>query len=157
LDAQDNLELRRTAGGLMPHERPGHTLRPSALVHEALLQPLGGDPRADVPDRRRLFAAAPAMRQVFVDPARLRQAAARDPGRARVPPDEALAYFQGQRLDVVARHEGLDRPAREHPRPAPVVALRFCGGRAVPEVAAALGVSVTTVEADRRFARAWPH
>jgi RNA polymerase sigma factor (TIGR02999 family) len=61
-------ELRRTAGGLMRRERPGHTLQPSALVHEALLRFLDGDTLADVPNRRHLIAAAAqAMRQVLVD------------------------------------------------------------------------------------------
>src|SRR4051794_34147127 len=71
-------ELRCIAGGLMRRERPGHTLQPSALVHEALLRLLGGDALDDVPDRGCLFAAATkAMRQVLVDHARRRGAAKR--------------------------------------------------------------------------------
>jgi RNA polymerase sigma factor (TIGR02999 family) len=161
-DAQDRLvraiyaELRRIAGGLMQNERPGHTLQPSALVHEALMRLLDGDALADVPNRRYLFAAAAqAMRQVLVDHARRRGAAKREGGRARVPLDEALTAIEGQGLDILALHEALDRLAWEHPRPAQVVTLRFFGGLSVPEVAAALAVSVTTVESDWRFARAW--
>src|SRR5262245_403826 len=64
-------ELRRIAAGLMQSERPGHTLQPTALVHEALLRLLEGDTLADVPDRGCLFAAAAkAMRRVLVDHAR---------------------------------------------------------------------------------------
>jgi RNA polymerase sigma factor (TIGR02999 family) len=149
-------ELRRTAGGLMRRERPGHTLQPSALVHEALLRLLDGDTLADVPNRRYLFAAAAqAMRQVLVDHARPRHARKRDGDRVRVPMDQVVAGFDEQGLDVIAVYEALERLAREHPRPAQLVDLRFFGGLSVPEVAAALAVSDTTIESDWRFARAW--
>jgi RNA polymerase sigma factor (TIGR02999 family) len=160
--AQDRLvqaiyaELRRIAGGLMHHERPGHTLQPSALVYEALMRLLDGDVLADVPNRRYLFAAAAqAMRQVLVDHARRRRAAKREGGRARVPLDEALVALEEQGLEVLALHEALDRLAQAHPRQAQVVTLRFFGGLSVPEVAESLKVSATTVESDWRFARAW--
>jgi RNA polymerase sigma factor (TIGR02999 family) len=149
-------ELRRIARGLMRHERPGHTLQPSALVHEALLRLLEGDVLVDLPNRRYLFTAATrAMRQVLVDHARRHGAAKRSPGRALLPLDEALASFEEQGLDVIAVHEALDHLARAHPRPAQVVDLRFFGGFTVPEIAEMLGVSETTVEGDWRFARAW--
>jgi RNA polymerase sigma factor (TIGR02999 family) len=149
-------ELRRTAGGLMRRERPGHTLQTTALVHEALLRLLDGDTLADVPNRRYLFAAAAqAMRQVLVDHARRRRRRKRDGDRVRVPLDQVLAGFDDQGLDVIALHEALDRLAQEHPRPAQVVELRFFGGLTVPEVAEALAVSDTTIESDWRFARAW--
>jgi RNA polymerase sigma factor (TIGR02999 family) len=149
-------ELRRTAGGLMRRERPGHTLQPSALVHEALLRLLEGDALADLPNRRCLFAAAAqAMRQVLVDHARRRNARKRDGNRVRVPLDRVLAGFEEQGLDVIALHEALESLAQVHPRPARVVDLRFVVGLTVPEVAAMLDVSDTTVEADWRFARAW--
>jgi RNA polymerase sigma factor (TIGR02999 family) len=161
-DARDRLvrviygELRRMAGGLMRHERPGHTLQPSALVHEALLRLLSGETLADVPNRRYLFAAAAqAMRQVLVDHARRRRAGKREGDRARVPLDQALAGFEEQGLDVIALHEALERLAQGHPRRAQVVDLRYFGGLSVPEVAEALEVSATTVESDWRFARAW--
>jgi RNA polymerase sigma factor (TIGR02999 family) len=163
-DAQERLvrviyaELRRIAGGLMRRERPGHTLQPSALVHEALLRLLDGDTLADVPNRRHLFAAAAqAMRQVLVDHARRRHAAKRLGGRIRRPLDDALVAYEAQGLDVLALHDALDHLARSNPRQAQVVTLRFFGGLSVPEVAAALEVSDTTVEGDWRFARAWLH
>ena len=161
-DARDRLvraiyaELRRTAGGLMRRERPGHTLQTTALVHEALLRLLDGDTLADVPTRRYLFAAAAqAMRQVLVDHARRRHARKREGNRVRVPLDQVLAGFDQQGLDVIALHEALEALARAHPRQAQVVDLRFFGGLTVPEVAAMLDVSDTTVESDWRFARAW--
>ena len=161
IDARERLvraiyaELRRTAGGLMRRERPGHTLQPSALVHEALLRLLDGDTLADVPNRRYLFAAAQAMRQVLVEHARRRRARKRDGNRVRVPLDQVLAGFDEKGLDVIALHEALERLAQEHPRPAQVVDLRFFGGLSVPEVAEALALSDTTIESDWRFARAW--
>jgi RNA polymerase sigma factor (TIGR02999 family) len=106
-DARDRLiraiyaELRRTAGGLMRRERPGHTLQTTALVHEALLRLLDGDTLVDVPNRRYLFAAAAqAMRQVLVDHARRRRARKRDGNRVRVP------------LDQVSPHNSSSRSAR---------------------------------------------
>ena len=150
-------ELRRIAGGLMHRERPGHTLQPSALVHEALLRLLSGEALADVPDRRYLFAAAAqAMRQVLVDHARRRSAGKRERPPGPRPPGRG----PGQLRRAGA---GRDRPARgprtpgrgRIPRPAQVVDLRFFGGLSVPEVAETLEVSDTTVEGDWRFARAW--
>ena len=149
-------ELRRTAGGLMRRERPGHTLQTTALVHEALLRLLDGDTLADIPNRRYLFAAAAqAMRQVLVDHARRRHARKRDGNRVRVPLNQVLAGFDAQGLDVIALHEALERLAQEYPRPAQVVDLRFFGGLSVPEVAEVFEVSDTTIESDWRFARAW--
>jgi RNA polymerase sigma factor (TIGR02999 family) len=160
--AQDRLiraiygELRRTAGGLMRRDRPGHTLQPSALVHEALLRLLDGDALTDVPNRRYLFAAAAqAMRQVLVDHARRRNTQKRGGNRVRFPLDQVLAGFDDQGLDVIALQEALDRLAQDHPRQAQVVDLRFFGGLTVREVAETLAVSEGTVENDWRFARAW--
>jgi RNA polymerase sigma factor (TIGR02999 family) len=161
-DAQDRLiraiydELRRTAGRLMRRERPGHTLQPSALVHEALLRLRDGDALADIPNRRYLFAAAAqAMRQVLVDHARHRRTRKRGGHRVRVPLDQVLASFEEQGLEVIDLHQALDRLAQAHPRQAQVVTLRFFGGLSVPEVAETLEVSDTTIESDWRFARAW--
>jgi RNA polymerase sigma factor (TIGR02999 family) len=160
--AQDQLvraiygALRRTAGGLMHRERRGHTLQPSALVHEALLRLLSGEGLAEIADRHHLYAAAAqAMRQVLVDHARRRGASKREGHHARVPLDQVLAGIEKQGLDVLDLHEALEGLARAHPRPAQVVTLRFFGGLSVTEVAEALEVSDTTVEGDWRFARAW--
>jgi RNA polymerase sigma-70 factor, ECF subfamily len=144
------------AGGLMRHERPGHTLQPSALVHEALLRLLRDEALADVPNRGFLFAAAAqAMRQVLVDHARRRGARKRNGHRVQIPMYQVLTSFEERGLDMIALHEALIDLAREHPRQAQVVTLRFFGGLSVPGVAAALGVSDTTAEGDWRFARAW--
>jgi RNA polymerase sigma factor (TIGR02999 family) len=149
-------ELRRVASGLMRRERADHTLSPTAVVHEAVIRLLGEAVFDKAADRRYLFAsAARAMREVLIDHARWRAAARRGGGRRRVPLDAAAAYFHEQRLDPVAVHEALDRLAERDERQAQVMTLRYFGGMTVPEVAAALGVSVATVERDWRLARAW--
>ena len=160
--ARDNLisqvyaELRRVAAGLMRREHPGHTLSPTAVVHEAVIRLLGDAAFDRAHDRSYLFAAAArAMREVLIDHARRRGTARRGGGRRRVPLDAAVDYFADQGLDLVAVHEALDRLAGLHERQSQVVTLRYFGGMTVPEIAAAMEVSVGTVERDWRIARAW--
>jgi RNA polymerase sigma factor (TIGR02999 family) len=149
--------LRRIAHGLMHQERPGRKLQPGALVDETLIRLLEGDVLADVPNRRYHFAAAArAMRQVLVDHVRRHGATKSDPGGTRQRLDEALNSFEEQGLDVIDLHEALPHLTPAHLRPAQAVDLRFVVGLTVREVAAPLDVSDTTVEADWRFARAWP-
>ena len=149
-------ELRRVASGLMRRERPDHTLSPTAVVHEAVIRLLGESIFDRAADRSHLLAAASrAMREVLIDHARRRVADRRGGGRRRVPLDAVVDYFEGQGLDLVAVHEALDHLAERDERQAQVMTLRYFGGMTVAEVAAALGVSVVTVERDWRLARAW--
>ncbi len=149
-------ELRGMASRLMRRERADHTLSPTAVVHEAVIRLLGEAVLEKAADRSYLFAAAArAMREVLIDHARRRAADRHGGGRQRVPLDAVVDYFQGQGLDLIAVHEALDRLAERDERQAQVMTLRYFGGMTVPEVAAALGVSVVTVERDWRLARAW--
>jgi RNA polymerase sigma factor (TIGR02999 family) len=149
-------ELRGVASRLMLRERTDHTLSPTAVVHEAVIRLLGDAVFDKAADRDYLFAsAARAMREVLIDHARRRGADRRGGGRRRVPLDAVVDYFEGQGLDIVAVHEALDRLADVDGRQAQVMTLRYFGGLTVQEVAAALGVSVVTVERDWRVARAW--
>jgi RNA polymerase sigma factor (TIGR02999 family) len=149
-------ELRQVAARLMKSERPDHTLSPTAVVHEAVIRLLGDAVIGKAPDRSYLFAAAArAMREVLIDHARRRNAARRGGGWERMPLDLIVDYFDAQGLDVVAVHEALDRLAQLNPRQSQVITLRYFGGMTVPEISAALGVSVVTVERDWRLARAW--
>ena len=149
-------ELRRVASRLMRRERVGHTLSPTAVVHEAVIRLLGEAVFDKATDRGYLLAsAARAMREVLIDHARRRAAGRRGGGRRRVALDSVVDYFEEQGLDVVAVHEALDRLAEMNGRQAQIMTLRYFGGMTVPEVAAALGVSVVTVERDWRLARAW--
>jgi RNA polymerase sigma factor (TIGR02999 family) len=149
-------ELRRVAGRLMRRERRDHTLSPTAVVHEAVIRLLGEQVFERAEDRSFLFAsAARAMREVLIDHARRRAAGRRGGDRQRVPLDALVDYFEEQGVDLVAIHEALDRLAELDRRQAQVMTLRYFGGMTVPEVAAALGVSMVTVERDWRLARAW--
>ncbi len=149
-------ELRRVASRLMHRERIDHTLSPTAVVHEAVIRLLGEAVFERAADRGSVFAAATrAMREVLIDHARRRAAGRRGGGRRRVALDAAVDYFEGQRLDVVAVHEALDRLAELDGRQAQVMTLRYFGGMTVAEVSTTLGVSVTTIEQDWRLARAW--
>ncbi len=149
-------QLRHVASGLMRRERTDHTLSPTAVVHEAVIRLMGDAVFDEAPDRGYLFAsAARAMREVLIDHARRRAATRRGKGWRRVPLDLVADYFEEQGLDVVAVHEALDRLSVLNERQAQVMTLRYFGGLTVPEVAAALAVSVVTVERDWRLARAW--
>lgn len=149
-------ELRRVAARMMVRERDGHTLPPTAVVHEAVIRLLGDAVFDKAADRAFLFAsAARAMREVLIDHARRRAAGRRGGGWRRVPLDTVVDYFEEQGLDVIAVHEALDRLSEFDERQAQVMTLRYFGGLTVPEVAAALEVSVVTVERDWRLARAW--
>jgi RNA polymerase sigma-70 factor (ECF subfamily) len=149
-------ELRRVASQLMRRERIDHTLSPTAVVNEAVIRLLGEADFDRATDRSYLLAsAARAMREVLIDHARRRSAGRRGGGRRRVPLDAVVDYFEGQGVDIVAVHEALDRLAALNGRQAQVMTLRYFGGMTVPEVAAALGVAVVTVEREWRLARAW--
>jgi RNA polymerase sigma-70 factor (ECF subfamily) len=149
-------ELRKVAAGLMRRERTDHTLSPTAVVHEAVIRLLGDAVFESAPDRAYLFAsAARAMREVLIEHARRRSTDRRGGGWRRAPLDQVVDYFAERDLDIVAVHEALDRLAEQNDRQGQVMTLRYFGGMSVPEIAAAIGVSVTTVERDWRLARAW--
>lgn len=148
-------DLRRLAGALASGEREGHTLQPTALVHEAYLRLRGGDAR--VRDRAHFFAlASSAIRRTLVDHARARAARKRggDGGARRVPlagvaREAADERGAEERLDL---DEALARLRAEDPEKARVVELRFFAGLSTEETAALLGVTTRAVE--RRFAYA---
>ena len=149
-------ELKRVASRMMTRERSDHTLSPTAVVHEAVIRLLGEEVFEKAGDRGFLLAsAARAMREVLIDHARRRSAGRRGGKWRRVPLDAVVDYFEEQGLDVAAVHESLERLSALNERQAQVMTLRYFAGMTVPEVAAALGVAVVTVERDWRLARAW--
>jgi RNA polymerase sigma-70 factor, ECF subfamily len=151
-------ELREVAARMMRKERAGHTLPPTAVVHEAVMRLLGENVFERAPDRDFLFkAAARAMREILVDHARRRAAARRGGDWQRVPLDSLVDYFDSQALDVLAVHEAIDRLSALNIRQGQAMTLRYFGGMTVEEIASALDVSVVTVERDCRLARAWLH
>jgi RNA polymerase sigma factor (TIGR02999 family) len=148
-------QLRRLAARQLRHERRGHTLQPTALVHEAYLR-LAGQRAPEWPDRAHFFAmAAGVMRHVLVDHARRNRAAKRGGSACRVSLDEAAAAGPPLELEVIALDEALQELATLDADQARIVELRFFGGLTVEEAAAVLGVSAATVQRDWRTARAW--
>jgi RNA polymerase sigma factor (TIGR02999 family) len=149
-------ELRRIAGSLLRDNTPGHTLQPTALVHEAWLKMAKAGGQADEYDGRVHFlaVAARAMRQVLINHARDRKAQKRGGDAAKVPLDAVLESIEAETGDLVGLHELLERFAVANARPARLVELRVFGGMTIEEAAAALGIGVTSAKADWRFARA---
>jgi len=148
-------ELRRRARAQLRRESSGHTLRPTALVHEAYLR-LAGQDRAAWQNRSQFFAVASRMmRRVLVDHARAKRAGKRPGGREKVELQEGMSATGPREVDLIELDRALDELALLAARPGEVVELRYFGGLDLPEVAAALGVSLATVERDWRFARAW--
>lgn len=150
-------ELRRQAARCLRRERHEHTLRPTALVHEAYLR-LAGQRDTDWQSRRQFFAiAARQMRRVLVDHARARGARKRAGGWRRVTLEEGAAAVPPQDLDILALDDALRELATVDPERARMVELRFFGGLTLDETAEALSVSEATVTRDWRVARAWLH
>jgi RNA polymerase sigma factor (TIGR02999 family) len=151
-------ELHDLASGFMAGQRPGDTLQPTALVHEAYLRLLPGD-RPHWRDREHFLAlAAKAMRSVLVDHARRRGAQKRGDGATRLPVEDALLLaFEERAIDLLALEEALERLSARSERAARVVELRFFGGLDAEEIARSLGVTPRTVERDWQAARTWLH
>lgn len=150
-------ELRALARAHLAGERAGHTLQPTALVHEAYLRLVGGEQGGDraFNGRQHFFAtAATAMRRILVDHARERNALKRGGGR-RVDLSDGDAVAVDDDLDLVGLDDALKKLEAVDKRRARVVTFRFFGGLTVDETATALGVSPATVKNDWAFARAW--
>jgi RNA polymerase sigma factor (TIGR02999 family) len=149
-------ELRRMAGAYMQRERSGHTLQATALVHEAYMRLVGGEP-AEWQNRAHFFAiAAHTMRQVLLDYARRRHADKRGgAGIRKVDMDADLLVASDALEDVIAVDEALEKLAAIDPRQSRLVELRFFAGLSVEEAAEVLGVSAVTVKREWRLAKAW--
>lgn len=148
-------ELRALAERHLRNERDGHTLQPTALVHEAFLR-LGGVRAARMPNRAYFFgAAANIMRRVLVDYARRRKAEKRG---GDLPPDHLTVVFGARRdapVDFDALNDALDALAAVAPEKAQAVELRFFGGLSVQETADYLRIAPATVKRHVAFARVW--
>jgi RNA polymerase sigma-70 factor (ECF subfamily) len=163
LEARDRLlpivyeELRREAARHLRHERAGHTLQPTALVHEVYLR-LAGPRRIPWRSRAEFFAAAAqAMRRILVDHARRRASVKRAGDWTRVTLEDNVAVDGTRELDLLALDDALDRLSELDPRHGRIVELRFFGGLSVAETASVLNVSPATVKRDWSLARAWLH
>lgn len=148
-------ELRRLAGLQLSRERSGHTLQPTALVHEAWLQLVAQEAR-DYENRRHFLAlAATAMRRVLRHHAERRAADKRGGGEQRLDLADIASVLEAPSADFLGLDAALDRLARMDPRAARIVELRFFGGLTIEEVAEVLETSSRTVEREWRVARAW--
>jgi RNA polymerase sigma factor (TIGR02999 family) len=146
-------ELRRLARAKMRDQPAGHTLQPTALVHEAYARMV--DLELDWQDRSHfLCMAARTMRRVLVDHARAARAAKRGAGAVQV----TLQNFHAQKeasLDLLAIDQALESLSRQDQRAASAIELCYFGGLTGKEIAEALEVSAATAERDLRFARSW--
>jgi RNA polymerase sigma factor (TIGR02999 family) len=149
-------ELRKLAAAKMAHEQPGHTLQPTALVHEAWLR-LGGSEGPPFQNRAHFFgAAAEAMRRILIERARRRLAAKRGAGAGVVDLDEIEIPSPVADDDrLLAVNEALEKLATLDPRKAELVKLRYFVGMTFDEAAAALGIAVPTAKQWWAYARAW--
>lgn len=149
-------ELHRAAERLLRRERPGHTLQPTELVHEAWLRIADGK-TPDFASRQHFLAvAARAMRHVLVDHARRRLAGKRGGGALAVSlPGELASPAPPE--EILALDEALERLAVHSPRLKQVVEYRFFGGLEEAEIASLMGVTTRTVQRDWAKARAWLH
>jgi RNA polymerase sigma factor (TIGR02999 family) len=148
-------ELRRIAQHHLSGQASGHTLQPTALIHEAYLKLVGpGDKLFQ--NRTQFFAlASMAMRQVLVNHAEARLAAKRGGGAVRVSMDHVDMAVDREATDVLALNDALKTLHTLDPRTSRVVELRYFGGLSIEETAGALGVSPVTVTRDWQTARAW--
>lgn len=150
-------ELRKLAAAKMAREAAGHTLQPTALVHEVWLQ-LGGDQQPDWQNRAHFFgAAAEAMRRILIGHARRKHALRHGGHLERVNLDDPGFEIAapGGADELLQVHDALDRLAAEDARKAELVKLRYFVGLSVEEAAAILGISPPTAKRDWAYARGW--
>ncbi len=148
-------ELRRIARGYLHRERGGHTLQPTALVHEAYLQ-LADDTQIHWRNRAHFYGiAARIMRRILVDHARAHAAAKRGGDAEKLPLDAVGEIAAPGGVDYLALDDALQRLVQVGPRLSEIVELKFFGGLTAREIAEFLQVSERTVLGDWKFARSW--
>jgi RNA polymerase sigma factor (TIGR02999 family) len=148
-------ELRRIAQHHMSGQPPGHTLQPTALIHEAFVKLIGGGEK-NFRNRTHFFAVASmAMRQVLVNHANARLTRKRGGGAVNVSIEDGEAAVQREATNVLALDDALKTLHVMDPRKSRVVELRYFGGLSIEETSEALGISTVTVTRDWQAARAW--
>ena len=148
-------ELRRLADGYLRRERPGHTLQPTALVHEAYVKLIS----QDQPDYRSrahfLGVAAHVMRQILIEHARARNAAKRGGGHANYSLEQGFDAAVERPSVMIAIDDALQALDRKDPKKGKLIELRFFGGLTAEESAAIVDLPVERVRAELRVAQAW--
>lgn len=151
-------ELRKLAAARLAQEKPGQTLQPTALVHEAYIRLVGGEQPQDWNGRTHFFAAAAeAMRRILVEQARKKQAHKYGGGRRRVELSDEFPATGGDGDLVLDIDEALTRLQVVDPVAGRLVSLRYFGGLTMEEAADALGIPLRSAERNWTFARAWLH
>lgn len=151
-------ELRKLAAQKLAHEKPGHTLQATALVHEAYLRLVDGDKAAHWNSRGHFFAAAAeAMRRILVDQAR-RKLSLRQGGKLqRQPIEDQEIEAPEPPVDLFAVHEALQCFKNVDAMAAQIVTMRYFAGLTIPQTAEALGISTSSADRSWAYARAWLH
>ncbi len=150
-------ELRKIADAFLRRERSGHTLQPTALVHEAWLRLMKQD-QPSFDHRKQFYAlAAQVMRRILVDHARAVNAGKRGGGANKTALDEdhAVDIGAGRIVEFLALDQALTQLARVSARQAQVIELRYFAGLNLDEISGLLGVSPATISRDQRSAEAW--
>src|SRR5262245_24373499 len=151
-------ELRRLAAQLLAHEKPGQTLQPTALVHEAYFRLVGAKSAASWNGRGHFFAAAAeAMRRILVENARRKRRPKHGGDRQRVVLDDAADAVATPDEDLLSLNDALEKFATVDPVSAELVKLRFFAGLSVDEAASALAIAPRTADRRWAYARAWLH
>lgn len=148
-------ELQQLAASYLRQERDGHTLQPTALVHEAYLRLVGRN-TPNWQNRSHFFGvAARLMRQILVDHARRKHADKRQGSKIRVSLEEAVSFQLERSRDIVSLDDSLNELEKIDPRKCRAIELRYFGGLNVDDIAQILAVSSITVRRDLRMAEAW--
>src|SRR5262249_13760917 len=149
-------ELRRLAAQRLAHEKPGQTLQPTALVHEAYLRLVGGEQQTPWDSRGHFFAAAAeAMRRILVESARRKNRVKHGGGHEPADLEDHALPVRPPPEELLALDDALTRLKEEDATAAQVVQLRFFAGLSMEEIAAALGISRATAQRHWRYARSW--
>lgn len=149
-------ELRRLAAARMANESAGHTLQPTALVHDVWLRLAGNDAQMPFANRAHFFAAAAeAMRRVLIDRARRKGAGKRGGNWERLDLDKVEIATEVDDDTLLLVSEALDKLAQQDPKAAEIVKLRFFGGLTLDKAGQVLGVTERTAKRYWAFARAW--
>ena len=149
-------ELRKLAAVRMANEPAGHTLQPTALVHEAWLRLVGNDANAQFANRAHFFAAAAeAMRRILIERARRKGAEKRGGNWERIDLDKVDVAVDADDDTLLLVNEALEKLAKEDANAAEIAKLRFFGGLTLEEAAQTIGVTERTANRYWAFARVW--
>jgi RNA polymerase sigma factor (TIGR02999 family) len=148
-------ELRRLAAWKLANERPGQTLQATALVHEAYLRIVGTEDPGWQGREHFFAAAAEAMRRILIDSARRKKRVRHGGDQRRLDVDDVDLAVEPPTEDILALDEALTLLAKEDPKKAELVKLRYFAGLTIEEASKMMGISHATAERYWSYARAW--